>query len=54
MLDDRAKGWERTKKQHEAGPKKVEDLRKELEQKAREEEKNRYEADAEEMYQKQS
>jgi hypothetical protein len=33
MLDDRIAGWEKTKKLNEAGPKKVEDLRKELEKK---------------------
>lgn len=38
MIDNRKSGWEKTKKASEAGPKKIEDLRKELEQKAREEE----------------
>lgn len=41
MLDDRSKGWERQRQQSEKGPKKVEDLRKELEQKQIEEEKQR-------------
>jgi hypothetical protein len=41
MLDNRATGWERTKRQNEKGPKKVEELRRELEQKAIEEEKLR-------------
>lgn len=53
MLEDKSKGWEKTKKQHEAGPKKVDDLRKELEKKAMEEQKIRMEEDAEEMYGKQ-
>jgi hypothetical protein len=35
MLDNRRSGWEKSKKASEAGPKKVEDLRKELEAKAR-------------------
>lgn len=31
MIDNRKSGWEKTKKASEAGPKKIEDLRKELE-----------------------
>lgn len=38
LIENRSQGWEKTKKQNESGPKKVEDLRKELEKKAREEE----------------
>jgi hypothetical protein len=41
LLDNRKSGWEKTKKQNEGGPKKVEDLRKELEAKQREDEKLR-------------
>lgn len=37
MTDNRASGWERTKKQNESGPMKVEDLRRETERKLREE-----------------
>ncbi len=48
LLDNRASGWEKTKKQNEGGPKKVEDLRKELEKKAREEEQARIQAEMEE------
>jgi hypothetical protein len=33
MLDNRKSGWEKSKKAAESGPKKVEDLRKELEEK---------------------
>jgi hypothetical protein len=38
LLENRDKGWEKSKKANEAGPKKIEELRKELERKAREEE----------------
>jgi hypothetical protein len=37
MLENRDSGWKKTKKANESGPKKVEDLRKEIEQKARDE-----------------
>ena len=33
MLDNKDSGWEKSKKESEKGPKKVEDLRKELEEK---------------------
>ena len=48
MLDNRASGWAKTKKQNESGPKKLEELRQELEAKAREEEMLRLQAEAEE------
>jgi hypothetical protein len=35
MLENRESGWKKTKKANESGPKKVEDLRKEVEDKAR-------------------
>ena len=35
MLSNRESGWEKTKKQNEAGPMKVDDLRRVLEAKAR-------------------
>lgn len=38
MFDQREQGWQKSRQAHEKGPKKVEDLRKELEAKAREEE----------------
>ena len=41
MLDDQKNNWERQRQINEKGPKKVEDLRRELEQKAYEEEKQR-------------
>lgn len=41
MLDNRKGNWEKSKKQAEKGPKKVEELKKELEAKAREEERIR-------------
>lgn len=41
MLDNRKSGWEKSKKEKEGGPKKVEDLRRELEEKARKEEELR-------------
>ncbi|CDW87535.1 eukaryotic translation initiation factor 4g-like [Stylonychia lemnae] len=41
MLDNKKSGWEKTKKQNEGGPKKVEDLRKEIQAKQMEEEKLR-------------
>jgi hypothetical protein len=31
MMENRQKGWEKTKKQDESGPMKVEDLRKKIE-----------------------
>lgn len=49
LLDNRDSGWEKTKKQNEGGPKKVEDLRKELERKARDEEQARINAENEEL-----
>ena len=48
MLENRATGWEKTKKLNEEGPKKIDELRKELEAKAREEDKLRQIADYEE------
>ena len=45
MLDNREKGWEKTKKMNESGPKKVEDLRRELEEKARQEDELRVQAE---------
>jgi hypothetical protein len=41
LLDNRKDGWEKSKKQNEKGPKKVEDLKKEMEAKAREDEAQR-------------
>lgn len=41
MLDNRKSGWEKSKKQNEKGPKKVEDLRRELEEQQRREEEAR-------------
>lgn len=38
MLDNRKSGWEKSKKANESGPKKVEELRRELEEQARIEE----------------
>ena len=38
LLENREKGWEKTKKQNESGPKKVLDLRQELARKSQEEE----------------
>lgn len=48
MIDNRSSGWEKTKKMNESGPKKVEDLRRELEAKAREEEEQRMIAEQDE------
>jgi hypothetical protein len=45
MLDNRRTGWAKSKKDDDSGPKKVEDLRKELEAKARIEEEQRRMAD---------
>lgn len=41
MLDNRNSGWEKSKKANESGPKKVEDLRRELEEKLIKEEEIR-------------
>ncbi len=41
MLDSRKTGWVKAKQQNESGPKKVDELRRELEQKAYEEEQIR-------------
>ena len=49
MLDDRDSGWDKIKKQNDKGPKKVEDLRRDLEKKHREEEKAR-EAEMNDLY----
>lgn len=49
MLENRETGWERTKKQNEAGPMKVEDLRRETERKLREEAEIRMQAEMEEQ-----
>ena len=49
MLDNRASGWERTKKQNELGPMKVEDLPRETERMYREEQELRAQAEAEEQ-----
>lgn len=35
MLENKKGGWEKSKKESEQGPKKVEELRKEMEEKAR-------------------
>lgn len=48
LLESRAEGWEKTKKAHESGPMKVEDLRKETERKYREAEQQRIAAEREE------
>jgi hypothetical protein len=48
MLDNRKCGWEKSKKENDSGPKKVEELRKELVEKARKEEELRILADEEE------
>lgn len=50
MLDDRKSGWGKSRKQNEKGPKKVEELKKELEAKQREEEKLRQQQDYDEYY----
>ena len=50
MLENRASGWERTKKQNEAGPKKLEELRRELEEKHRLEEQARMQAEMDDQY----
>ena len=49
MLDNRAKGWEKTKKQDESGPMKVDELREKLEKKMREEIAQREAAEQEEQ-----
>ena len=49
MIDNRATGWEKSKKQNESGPMKVEDLRRHLESKLREEAEVRAAAEREEM-----
>ena len=41
MLDNRLSGWEKSRKANEKGPKKTEDLKKELEAKVREDERIR-------------
>ena len=48
MLDNRESGWEKSKKQNESGPMKVDDLRRQLELKQREEEAIRIAAEREE------
>lgn len=49
MLENRAQGWERTKKQDESGPMKVDELREKLEKKLREEQAIRDQAEQEEQ-----
>ncbi len=49
LIEERASGWSKSKKQNESGPKKIEDLRKELEQKHKDEEQKRIEAEYEEQ-----
>jgi hypothetical protein len=49
LIQNRASGWEKTKKANEAGPKKIEELRRDLERKAREEEQARMQAEMEEQ-----
>jgi hypothetical protein len=49
MLDNRSKGWEKTKKQDESGPMKVEELREKVEKKLREEMAQREQAEMEEQ-----
>jgi hypothetical protein len=49
MLDNRANGWEKTKKQDESGPMKVDELREKLEKKLREEMAERDRAEQEEQ-----
>lgn len=49
MLDNRATGWEKSKKQNESGPMKVEDLRRQVEAKLRAEEELRMTAEREEQ-----
>jgi hypothetical protein len=48
MLDNRKGNWEKSKKQHEKGPKKVEELKKELEEKVREDNRIRQQLEYEE------
>ena len=48
MLDDRANNWEKTKKQSQSGPKKVDDLRNEIIKKQQDEERIRQTAEKEE------
>jgi len=50
MVDNRASNWEKTRKINDSGPKKVEDLRRELEEKARKEEELRLTSEREEQY----
>lgn len=50
MLDDQSKNWERQRQLNEKGPKKVEDLRRELEQKAIEEENKRQQESDQQYY----
>lgn len=49
MIDNRESGWERTKKQNEKGPMKVDELRKETERKLKEEAEMRMIAEQEEQ-----
>lgn len=49
MLDNRASGWERTKKENEKKPMKVDDLRRETERKLREEQEKARQAEDEEQ-----
>ena len=48
MLEDRANDWEKTKKQSQSGPKKVDDLRNEIIKKQKDEERIRQTAEKEE------
>lgn len=49
MLDNRNSGWEKSKKANESGPKKVDELRRELEEQLRKEEELRQAAEYEEQ-----
>lgn len=49
MFDNRATNWEKLKKQNESGPMKVEELRKEAERKAFQEQEERLAAERQEM-----
>jgi hypothetical protein len=49
MLENRASGWEKSKKQNESGPMKVDDLRKQITAKLMAEEEIRFAAEKEEQ-----
>jgi hypothetical protein len=48
MIENRQSGWEKSKRQNEGGPMKVEELRKQIESKLKEEAELRYQAEMEE------